>query len=209
MSRPVAVFGAVFAAGLVALLAFAVLEKRDQAFTLGVSPAAPLVAHKGQTICQRPIDVPADFRGVGLILSPPGVRASIEVRDATTGTRLASGNGRASGAGVFTTSLDREVPEGSRIDLCIHGPVSVFGNAPLATRSSEALLDGKPLHADIAAVFRRSNSASLLQLTGDVLERASLFHGSWVKPWLMGLLGLLLLTAFPLLLGAALRESSR
>jgi hypothetical protein len=208
MSRPLVVFGAVFATGVIALLAFAVLERRDQAFTLGVAPASALEAHRGQTICQQPIDVPAGFQRVRLYLGP-GERASVQVRDATTSQTLASGAGRVDEQGGFTATLDREVPEGSRIALCLPGPVTVGGNAPLAARSSSARLDGKSMDADVAAVFLRQDSVSLLGLTGDILERASLFHGSWVKPWLMGLLGVLLLTAFPLLLGAALRESSR
>ena len=208
MSRPLVVFGAVFAAGVIALLAFAVLERRDQAFTLGVVPASALEAHRGQTICQQPIDVPAGFQRVRLYLEPRK-RASVRVRDATTSQTLASGAGRADERGAFTAALDHEVPEGSRIALCLPGPITVGGNAPLAARSSSARLDGKSMDADVAVVFMRQDSASLLQLSGDVLERASLFHGSWVKPWVMGLLALLLLTAFPLLLGVALRESSR
>ena len=208
MSRPLLVFGAVFAAGVIALFVFAVVERRDQAFTLGVVPASALEAHGGQTICQRPIDVSADFQRVRLYLLPRE-RASVQVRDAATSRTLASGAGRADEQGAFTVALDREVPEGSRIALCLPGPITVGGNAPLAARSSSARLDGRSMDADVAVVFLRQDSASLLQLTGNVLERASLFHGSWVRPWVMGLLALLLLTAFPLLLGVALRESSR
>jgi hypothetical protein len=191
MRRPWLVFAAVFAAGVIALLAFAAFEKRDEAFTLGVAPAIPVEAMDGQTICQTPIDVPAEFDRAQVTLAD-GTTASARVRDART-----------------HAPIDPPVPDGRHVEVCVDGPASVLGNAELASRSSQAVRDGKPLKADLSVVFFRDESKSLLSLTPDIVERASLFHGSWVKPWLVGLLGVLLLTAFPLLLGAALRESSR
>jgi hypothetical protein len=191
MPRPTIVFTAVFVAGLIVLLAFAVFEKRDEAFTLGVSPALPIHANAGQTLCQTPIDVSAEFDRAQLTLAD-GTVAAGRVRDART-----------------QAAVGAPVAEGRRVEVCITGPAEVLGNAAPASRSSHAVRDGKPLESDLSIVFVRNESTSLLALSGDILERASLFHGSWVKPWLMGVLGLLLLTAFPLLLGAALRESSR
>ena len=188
---PRAVFAAVFAAGLIVLLAFALLERREEAFTLGVVPAVPLAAGAGQTICQGAIDVPAEFDRAQVTLAD-GSTADGSVRDARSGR-----------------PLDAPVPEGSRVEVCVEGPVGVLGNATAASRSSAARLDGKPMQADLAVVFMRSDARSLAALVPDVLERASLFHGGWVKPWLLGLLALLLVTAFPLLLAAGLRESSR
>jgi hypothetical protein len=184
-------FVVVFAAGVIALLALATFEKRDEAFTLGVVPATPLHAKAGQTICQSPIDVPAQFD-----------RAELTRADGTT---IA---GRVNDARTHRP-MRAPVPEGSRIEVCVEGPVSVLGNAAPASRSSEARRNGRDTEADMAVVFDRAESTSLLALIPDVVERASLFHGAWVKPWLVGLLGVLLLTAFPLLLGVALRESSR
>jgi hypothetical protein len=191
MRRPWLVFAAVFAAGVVALLAFAVFQKRDEAFTLGVAPALTVHAKAGQTLCQTPIDVPAEFDRAQLSLADGTVRAGT-VRDART-----------------HAPIEAPVPEGSRVEVCVDGPATVLGNAALATRSSEAVRDGKPLEADLSVVFFRNESQSVLALIPDVIERASLFHGAWVKPWGVGLLAVLLLTAFPLLLVVALRESSR
>jgi hypothetical protein len=191
MPRPALVFAAVFGAGVIALIAFAALEKRDEAFTLGVAPATPLEAKAGQTLCQTPIDVPAEFDRAQVTLAD-GAMAEARVRDARMHAPIAP-----------------PVPEGRRVEVCLPGPVSVLGNAALASRSSEAVRDSEPLNADLSVVFFRNDSTSLLALVPDVVERASLFHGAWVKPWLLGLLGVLLLTAFPLLLGVALRESSR
>jgi len=191
MSRPVLVFAAVFACGVIVLLAFAALERRDEAFTLGVAAAVPLHAKAGQAICQTPIDVPAEFDRAQVTLAD-GTTTQTRMRDART-----------------HEPIEPPVPEGRRIEVCVDGPVSLLGNVALASRSSEAVRDGKPLNADLSVVFFRDESKSLLALAPDVVERASLFHGAWVKPWLVGLLGVLLVTAFPLLLGAALRDSSR
>jgi hypothetical protein len=191
MSRPWLVFAAVFAAGVIALAAFAVFEKRDEAFTLGVAPALPIHVEAGQRVCQTPIDVPAEFDRAQLTLAD-GTVAGGRVRDART-----------------HAPVREPVAEGRRVEVCIAGPARVLGNAAPASRSSHAVLDGKTLESDLSIVFLRSESTSLLALVPDVVERASLFHGAWVKPSVVGLLGVLLLTAFPLLLGAALRESSQ
>jgi len=176
---------------VIALLAFAALERRDEAFTLGVAPALTVPAKAGHTLCQTPIDVPAEFDRAQLTMAD-GTPANGRVRDART-----------------HAAIEPPVAEGRRVEVCIQGPATVLGNAPLASRSSRAVSGGRPVKADLSVVFFRGDSRSLVALLPDVVERASLFHGAWVKPWLVGLLGVLLLTAFPLLLGAALRESSR
>jgi hypothetical protein len=183
------VFTVVFALGVLALLAFATFETRDEAFTLGVAPALPLEAPAGKTLCQRPIDVPVPFDRAQVTLADGTAKEGL-VRDARSGEPIRA-----------------PVREGRRIEVCIRGPATVLGNAELASRSSEAVVGDKPLKADMAVVFMRSESRSLLSLVPDVVSRASLFHGSWVKPWVVGFFGVLLLTAFPLLLAAALRES--
>lgn len=185
------VFMAVFATGLLTLLAFALLERRTEAFTLGVAPAMPLEVPAGKTICQRPIDVPATFDRAE-VRRADGTVAEAVVRDLRTGRPLGS-----------------PVTEGRRIEVCIEGPATVLGNVAVATRSSRALLDGKSLPADMAVVFVRGESESLLELAPAIVERASLFHGSWVQPWVMAALGVLLLAGLPLLLGLALWQSVR
>ena len=191
MRSPLVSFGAVFGIGVVALLAFATLEKRDEAFTLGVAPALPIEAPAGKTLCQRPIDVPVAFDRAEVTLADGSVDEGV-VRDARGGTPIRA-----------------PIGEGRRIQVCVRGPATVLGNAELASRSSEAVLNGKPLKSDVAVVFMRAESRSLLSLVPDIVSRASLFHGTWVRPWVVGLLGVMLLTAFPLLLAAALRDSSR
>jgi hypothetical protein len=180
MSRPVLAFTAVFAAGLLALLAFATLERRQEAFTLGVTPSGPVEVPAGKTICQGPVDVPTSFQ-----------RAVVSLADGTT-----------------EDGDVRELRDG-RIEVCVTGPATVLGNVGVASRSTSARIDGKPVEMDMAVVFVRAEPRRLLSLVPDVVSRAALFHGGWVKPWLVAVLGALLLTAFPLLLAAALHEIAR
>jgi hypothetical protein len=192
MPKPTVVFAALFAAGVVALVVFALTERRDEAFTLGVGPALPLAVPAGKTLCQGPIDVPAEFDRAEVTPAEPGATPDVVVRDARTHRRI-----------------EPPVHEGRRIEVCVEGRATVLGNSELAARSSEARLDGRSIQADISVSFKRAESRSMLELAPAIITRAALFHGSWVKPWVLGLLGVLLLTAFPLLLGVALRESSR
>jgi hypothetical protein len=133
----------------------------------------------GEELCQRPIDVPVDFD-----------RAVITLAD-----------------GTAREAEVRELGSPDRIEVCVEGPVTVMGNVTLASRSSEAYRDGRPADGDMAIVFTRAEDRSLLASVPDIVSRAALFHGEWVKPWVIALLGVLLLTAFPLLLVAALRGS--
>ena len=85
MSRAARVFALVFAAGLAALLCVGLVERRSEAFTLGVKPVTPLYARGGSTVCQGPIEVVEDFSavrltiGAAVVSSPP---ARVEVLDA-------------------------------------------------------------------------------------------------------------------------------
>ena len=104
-----------------------------------------------------------------------------------------------------------EVPAGRRIRICIsptrRGGLLVFGNAGAAVRGSSASLNGKPRNRDVDMVFLREDKASVLSLAGEIVQRASLFHGGWVGAWTVWAVVVLLLTAFPALLVLALRRA--
>jgi hypothetical protein len=219
MPRSAVLFVASCALGMAALLFTGLVEQRSEAFTLGVAPATT-VAHLGprDTVCQRPIDVPDEFSGLRLTLAaalPPGAPVRVDVRAARDGRRLASGSARGGygskpvGVTVALEPVDRR----ERIEVCLHGSshggTLVFGNSGAATRESFASLNGRRVDLDVAIVFLRAEPASLLSLTGDILSRASLFHGGWVEPWMLGLLAALVLIAVPALLAAALVAASR
>lgn len=216
MPRAARVFALVFAAGLAALLCVGLVERRSEAFTLGVKPVTPLYARGGSTVCQGPIEVVEDFSavrltiGAAVVSSPP---ARVEVLDAATGRRLARGTLRAgypSEAQPVRVDL-APIAAGRRIRVCLHvtgdSGLLVYGNADAAARGTTATLNGRPRERDLDIVFLREDKTSVLALTGAIARRAALFHGGWVGAWTIWLLAVLAVTGFPALLGLALRRA--
>jgi hypothetical protein len=216
MSRAARVFALVFAAGLVALLCLGLVERRSEAFTLGVQPATPVYARGGSTVCQGPIDVVEDFSavqltiGAAVVASPP---ARVEVLDAGTDRRLATGklrSGYPSEAQPVHVDL-APIQAGRRIRICLHvtgrSALLVYGNADAAARGTTVTLNGRPRQMDLDIVFLREDDASVLASTGTIMRRAALFHGGWVGTWTIWLLAVLVLTAFPALLALAIRRA--
>ena len=216
MSRAARVFALVFAAGLVALLCVGLVERRSEAFTLGVQPVTPVYVRAGSTVCQGPIDVVEDFSavrltiGAAVVSSPP---ARVDVLDARTGRRLASGtlaSGYPSEAQAVRVDL-APIQAGETIRICLHvtgrSALLVYGNADAAARGTTATLNGRPRQMDLDIVFLREDRTSVLALTGTIMRRAALFHGGWVGTWTIWLLALLAVTAFPALLALAIRRA--
>lgn len=213
--RPAVIaFAAVFVLGVVGLLAVAALDERRLAFTLGVQPAqVAAVLQPGVTACQGPIDVPADARTVRFevgTFGAPGPRLQVF-------TRTAGGiTGRASvPAGYADRATVAASPggivAGRRIALCVRNAgrrqVSLWGGVAGAARTSTARLDGRDAATDLALVFERSESRSMLAALGDAFERAALFHPSWVSAGLLWVLAALLVLGLPVALLMALRAS--
>lgn len=210
------VFAVVFAAGVVGLLATGALDERRLAFTLGVQPTqVAAVVEPQQTACQGPIDVPA---GAGSVRFPvgtfarPGPALEVQVR---TATGVAGRATVAPGYGDNTTVAASAggIEAGRRVALCVHNSgrrkVALYGGAPQAARTSFAVVDGRPAGSDLTLVFERSHERSMLSALPDALERATLFHPSWVGRGLLWALAGLLLVALPGALMLALRAALR
>ena len=127
-------FGAAFLIGLLGLIAVAGLERREEAFTLGVVPGAALTRlTSDKELCQRPIEVVEQFRRVRLQIGTyrrPGPPLAVDVRDLDGGGSLAQARvapGYADNT-FLTATLDREVPEGGRVAVCVRNG----GQTPLA-----------------------------------------------------------------------------
>jgi hypothetical protein len=213
MRRAALTFAVVFAVGLLTLVCAGLLERRSEAFTLGVRPAVPTYVGAGGTICQGPIEVVEDFSAVRLTISAAVVSspaARMQVRDAGTGTRLAGGPMRAGYPSAQTNArVDvGPVSAGRRVRVCLRVTgdkgLVVWGNADAAARGTSSAVNGRPREFDVAMVFLREHDSSVLGLAGEMVRRASLFHGGWVGTWTIWSLALLLAAAFPVLLGAAL-----
>jgi hypothetical protein len=212
-------FAVVFALGLVALLLIGLGERRSLAFTLGVQPAQQIYVRDGATLCEAPIEVEEAFSALRLTLAAAvvsGPPATVEVFDARTGERLAEGEvrrGYPSRPTQVDVPLRRSISQGHVIRVCVstrdRKGLLAFGNASAAVRGSSATLNGKRLGFDLGVVFLRGHDTSVLGLTGDIVRRASLFHGGWVGAWTFWCAALLLMTAFPALLLLALRRAGQ
>src|SRR4051794_7482793 len=156
------------AAAVLALAVVAVAQRTSLAFTLGVARAAAVARlAPGEQACQQPIDVPSggafDRVALGVGTSGrPGSPLRLTVREAggghvvATGT-LAGGYPDIARQPVERVRLDRTVRASQRIAVCVEnrgpGRVGVYGDADLATRTSTAAKDGRPLRRDLSLVF--------------------------------------------------------
>jgi hypothetical protein len=215
MPRASASFAVVFAVGVVLLLAVGLLERRSEAFTLGVTPVTPLTLARGSEVCQRSIEPPTGFASVRLdIGSPMRSVPVLDVRVLSGGRQLARDPSASTLGGRRTLQVPLgEVPAQGPISVCVRSVgrhrVEIYGNAQQASPGSSAYLDGKAIDYDMSLVFLRSGEVSLISLAGDIASRASLFRGPWIGPWSVWLIATALLTAFPLLLYRALRDIER
>jgi hypothetical protein len=212
-------FGAAFLIGLLGLIAVAGTERREEAFTLGVVPGVALARlTSDKEFCQRPVEVVDEFRGVKLQVGTyrrPGPQLVIDVRDVDGGGSLA----RARVApgyednSFLTATLDREVPEGERVAVCVRNvgqtPLAPYGNSGVSNRNSSAYVGERDTGGDMTLVFLRDDSASVLGLVPSIVERASLFHGSWASAGAYWVLLVLVLVGPATLAALAVRAAVR
>lgn len=201
-------FAAVFAAGLAALLAVGLTHGSDLVYSPGVSPANPAtVLEPGSRACQGPIQSPggAAFDRVGFPIDPPEHPARVEVRDARSDRRLASGRLTGGYADVGT------VRTRAALSLCLindgEDPITVLGQAGVASPTTTGSVDGTDVDADFAVTLR-TGERSLIALAPDIAERASLFRASWISPLVYLILGLAIIAGAPLLLARGLGRAA-
>jgi len=212
---------AVLAVGLVGLLALGLTRGSGLVYSLGATPSAPLVPiPPGSVACQKPIGVPdgAAFDRVAATLGTyfkPGPEVRVEVRDFSTGRRLAGG--RLPGGYPDIAQAPQHVIEVGRvatlapIEVCLRNagsrPVAVYGQPAIASPRTYATLDGKKLQFDMAITLNREKR-SLIALLPTMAQRASLFRAGWVGPFTYLALALLVLIAVPVLLTRGLARAA-
>jgi hypothetical protein len=208
---------AVVAAGVIALVIVQLSQSTTLAFTLGAAPqAANATVKRGQTVCQRSINVPPDagFDRLALQIGTnhhPGPELDVSVRrhgGATLGRgTLAAGYPDVPEHGGYREIETGHVAAGQPIDVCVEnrGPntVRLYGSGALANRNSDATLDGKPAQYDVAMVFRTQERSRAGQI-GHAFARASLFRPGFVGTWTYWVLAVLLVVAVPALLWRSL-----
>src|SRR3954452_6432950 len=222
--RSARVLLAICLAGVVGLALVAVTMRTRLAFTLGVTAggvAAGLAPR--HEACQTPVAIPdadAAFERVVVTLGTygrPGPPVEITVAPVRGGAALAQG--RLPGGYPDVDRSPRHAVEVGKVTtqapvrVCVRNlgdhKVAVYGNGPLASRTSSATLDGRPLNSDLSLTFELDGSPSLASLVPAIFNRASLFRAGWVGAWTYVVLALAMLLGVPLLVAAALRAAAR
>ena len=203
-------FAVVFVAGVILVLALGAFERRSEAFTLGVAPVQALTLSPNAEVCQRPIHPPAAFDRIRLEVGSQGPAPPVfQIRLLSEGRVLArEESSRTIGGRLAVVARVGDVPAGVSVAFCIRNsgrrPIELYGNGGAANGLSAAYRQGRRLDYDLDLRFLRKEDATLLALTGDMVERSALFRGDWVRPSAVWLLIILLLTALPWLLYRAL-----
>jgi hypothetical protein len=216
MRSAVAALLALVLCGILALILVGASERRELAFTLGVTYQEPVARQAaGDELCQSPIHTPERFRAVRLKVGSfgrPGQPLRVDIRDLDR-SRAAAGRVRGGYADndVLTVPVG-DVMRGRRIEVCVTNEgdraIALYGSGGLASRSSEAHVNGQAIDKDVAIDFVRGDSPTVLSLATEMADRASLFHGSWVDSWTIWLLAALVGVGVPILLVLALRASA-
>ena len=207
---------AVLAAAVVVLALTAATDQRGLAFTLGVEPLRPGALDPGHEACQREVAVAERFDAVRLFLGTygaPGPRLTLAVSD-VRGRPLASGSLPAGYADnrFAAVRLDRAVPGDVLANVCVRNAgarrVALYvGRA--ADDQSFATYDRGYVPVDVLMEFSRPHARSALASVPAIFRRAALFHPRPLGAWTFWTLLVLLLTALPALLVAALRAADR
>jgi hypothetical protein len=220
-SRAALALLATAALGVVALLVGRAFDERPQQQRLGVFISHSVAdLRPGQMACQGSIAMADDTSAVtfnpGTPHAEPGPAIVTTVRDSYSQRVLARGR-LAAGfdpAKAQTVELSPPVKANAQVDFCFRnagpGRALLFGDTEAGAihptvSTSVASIDGHPiLDKDIALVFPRRQSKSVLELVPQIFERAALFRPGVVGPWVYWLLAALLLVGAPLLLARAL-----
>jgi hypothetical protein len=216
MRRPATVFIGVVVIALVVLAIVALTDRDDEAFTIGVQPAAVVAELTPRDrACQDGIDVPTSFSAIELQVGTyrkDGKPLTLTVhRDNGSGPVLARGSLRGGYPDVSRQRIGVAPAVGSeeRIAVCVEergaGRTAVYGNIGAAAPSSALSVDDREVDADLTLVFHDSERSLAAELP-DTFERAAVFKASWLGPWAFWLLALAVLVLVPGALVLALRQ---
>ncbi len=214
-NRALVAYGVVIGLGLGSLMIAAVSTDRRLAFTLGVTPAKPVVTlARGGTVCQSPVDVAAGFSRILLYPGtfrrpgpPLGVRVLEQARAPLAAGRLAGGY--ADNAKQVVTVGN--VGAGRSIAVCVRNlgsrPVALYGDGAGRGAPLHARVRGRSIGADLSIEFLRRRSISTLDVLPTMLARASRFRAGWFGPWTLWLVAVAVLLVVPASIAMAVRGS--
>lgn len=206
-----------FAVCLAGVLVLGLTRTSDLVYSPGVVAGGPVAGVAGgQRACQAPIQLPDDtsFDRVAVTAGSaarPAPRLAVEVVDAASSARLASGSAEV-GAPAERVVRTGRVETADPLRICFAnrdaGTITLYGQPGIASPRSSATVGGKPIDFDIA-VELRTEPRSLVALLPTMAERASLFRAGWVTPVTYLVLGLLLLVGAPLALMRGIARAER
>lgn len=217
--RPELVLAAMVGIAVVVLGAFALLDRRDEAFTLGVTPggvAAEL--RSGDRACQERINVSEDFTAVEFQVGTfrrEGAPIEVTIRERNArGRRLAGGSLRGGYPDVSRQRVDVGPIDAERqVAVCFEAAgkrkIALYGNAAVAAPLSPLRVNGREANADLMLVFHQSDERSLLAEAPDMFRRAALFKAGWAGAWTFWLLAVAVVAVVPVLLALGLRSLRR
>jgi len=224
MRKPIGLLLGLCLAGVLVVVIAAASSERPEAFSLGVTPAGGVAKlEAGDRVCQGAISIPddaADFDRVVVALGTYQRRGSeLALTIVTTGAGHTIARGRiAPGYTDIAKTATHSVPVG-HVDtrepfiVCLRNagpqPVAIYGNGDASSRTSTAVVNDKPINADIYLSFQRAEPRSALSLLGTIFDRAALWRASWVGSWFLIVLALLVVAGVPALVAVALRDAAR
>lgn len=207
--------GAGVVLAVVAVIVVGAVDDRRFAFSLEVRPALVVaVAQPGEEVCQRDVEVEAEFDVVELLLGTyarPGPPLAVTVRRTGSSALLARG---ALPAGARDNQsararLDRPVPDGARVDVCARNGgshrVAYYGGSIFDAPSS-GFVGAEPA-GDLVLRFHRTEPRSVLSIVPEMPGRAAVLRPDPLGPWAFWALLATVVLGLPLLLGLALRSA--
>lgn len=172
----------VVALAVLAVLATGRANVRRESLRVPDNSAVALLK-TGQSVCEGPVAAGGDFDAVeifgGPVLPIGGVR--VDVHDAGTHATLASGITDLRSAGEHVIALERTVPAGRRVRVCVTSTLNTFSlDGSSASAPGVQMTGGKQTQFSLGLVSR---DRSLLAALPTAFARASLFKLSWMGAW--------------------------
>jgi hypothetical protein len=166
--------------------------------------------HPGQAVCEGPITSQGPARSVGIWGSAAraSARLTVTVRDPSTHSTVTSGSLQAvAQEGEWTARLDRNVPQGHPVQICLTQDAGAFSLMGSAVSDPGVTVTGIPAGQRYSLVLLSDGDQSLLGSLSLGFSRAALWRPSWVGAWTFWVLAIAVLLTFGLAVMAVVRAA--
>ena len=194
----------VFAAGAVlavaALLASGLSTTTVRRYALGAPDTSSVAElHRGRRVCEGPVTTPAGVDRIAVFGAAVSATAAVRVDVERVHPRRLQSSGRftaRSGGGDYVTILNRPVPRGQVVRICLTGERNTFSLLGSAAVNPAITMSGA--HRGLEFSLLLDGRQSLISSLPTVFSRAALFKLSWVGSWTFWVLTAALLACFGL-----------